>query len=122
MYFDDEKFWEQERQQRELTELAAMEGKVAGMRKTGTKKRKKGKLDGDEDVGDEDDTDSDVDSDDGQSKVKKRKASTPASEDVPREKRARTEEMEVDSVISAERTCSSYWPSYASTVRSFSHE
>lgn len=79
--FDDEKFWEQERQQRELTELAAMEGKVAGMRKTGTKKRKKGKRDGDEDVGDEDDTDREVDSDDGQSKVKKRKASTPPTDD-----------------------------------------
>ena len=37
--------------------------------------------------------------------AEKRKASTPASEEAPKEKRARTEDMEVDSVISsAERT------------------
>ena len=42
--------------------------------------------------------------------AEKRKESTPASEDVPKEKRARTEEMEVDSVTS-ERTCTLYWPS-----------
>ena len=34
----------------------------------------------------------------------KRKASTPASEVAPKEKRARTEEMEIDSVTSSERT------------------
>lgn len=44
----------------------------------------------------------------------KRKASTPpAPEDIPKEKRARTEEMEVDSVASAERT---FTPSHGNAV------